>query len=106
MHVLPHGEVEDAWFLSHVGNLGSEGLEVEFTNFSSVNLDSAVLGLVESVEELEDGAFSTAGLSNEGYCLSSLYCETHVSEHSHVGFRGVGEAHILEPDLVLELLEL
>ena len=94
LDVVLDGAVEDMVFLEHQSDVVSQPAGVPVGEFDAVEADGAVLGLVELVEQVDDGALAGSAESHEGGNLARF--DVHGDLVEGLGAVAVGEVDVPE----------
>jgi hypothetical protein len=102
-HVLADRGREEDGLLSHVADLSPQPLEVEVSEVDAVEVNGALVGVVEAHYQLEDGRLSAARAADEGGVLA---VDPHVEPVEDLKFLvfGIGEADVHELDDAFDCL--
>ena len=93
--VVEHGALKQQAVLGHVAHLGAQAGELHLLHIVAIEQHRALLGQVEPVDQLHQGAFATAAETHDSHELARLDAEVEAIEQ--VGAAGgVAERHPLE----------
>ena len=99
--VLLDGAVEDMVLLQHQSHVLAQPLRVPLTQFHPVEGDAAAVGMVELVEQVDDGALSRPAEADEGGDLAAL--DMHGDIEERLCAVAVGEVDARELEVALHL---
>src|SRR5208337_1527183 len=97
-HVVAQRELEADEILEDRGHPRSPTIEVKRAQLNAVDLDAALLRIVETAQELRDGRLPGAVLSNDGERRARGNREIEALEHRLTACR-IGEGHVAKADL-------
>ena len=92
------GSSEKDGLLRDQTNLRAQPLDVEFTDVNAVQLDNTAKGIVEALNEGDDGGFSRAGSTDERASLSCGEGDAEILDDRDIWARGVVEVDMLKGD--------
>jgi len=90
------GRVEEDGLLADVADLLTEGPQVDFLDVGSIDQDLALVGVVESFDELNNGTLAGTRGAHDGSSFAELKLSGEVCKNFGVGTSGVEEIHALE----------
>ena len=101
LDVLLDGAVEDMVLLQHQSDMVAQPLGVPLAEFHAVKPDAALVGLIELVEQIDEGALPCPTESDEGRNLAAGDMHRHVAQC--LGAVTVGEVDARELEVALHL---
>ena len=97
---------EQCRFLRDETDLRAQPPDVEILEVGTVQLDRAGEGVVEPLDQGNNGRLARTGGTDEGSGLAGRECDGEVLDDGHVRARRVVELHVVERDLADALLGL
>ena len=71
-NIICDGPIKQHWLLGHNADLPAEPVNVEVGNVSTIQSEQAREGIVESLQERDNGALATATRPHKGKSMSGL----------------------------------
>mmetsp|Transcript_53743 Transcript_53743/g.143807 ORF Transcript_53743/g.143807 Transcript_53743/m.143807 type:complete len:231 (+) Transcript_53743:2444-3136(+) len=87
-------------FLFHEGHCSTKGGDMIIANVLAVDEHRSTLWVVETHQQLDDGALPRTRFATDSQLLSLLHSEGYVLEHLHIRTARVGEAHVPKLDVL------
>ncbi|GJC95043.1 hypothetical protein ColKHC_03869 [Colletotrichum higginsianum] len=104
--VLVDGGGEEGGLLADEGHLLAEPAQVQGADVVAVEVDGAAHGVVEALDEADDGALAGAGGADQGGGLAGGDVQGHVLHDGDLGAGRVDVLDVLEADGALDGVEL
>ena len=78
--------------------------DVELRDILPIKLDLSNVGVIESLKQRDDCAFTGSTWAHNRDELARQYFERHMLEHRLLESGRISKAHVAEPDLILVIL--
>ena len=80
-NVIGNGAGEQERVLQHHAITPPQSVQVHVANIDAVNADGALLHVIKTQQQRDDGGLSRAGVANDGNRLAGLDGERHIAQH-------------------------
>lgn len=96
---------EESRFLLNNTDLASPPVELDVLEIDTVDLNGTGEGIVQALNETDEGGLAATRLTREGDVITSLDVEGNISEESFVETSRIREGDVLEGDVALQVVE-
>src|SRR6266403_6019644 len=95
LYVSTDGSGEEDGLLRHETDLGSEPLQIQFTNVDAVQAHRATEGIIKPLDQRDNGRFARSRSTNKSCRLACRECKAEVLKDVDFWARRVIEVNIL-----------
>jgi hypothetical protein len=106
LNVLTDGGGKEYWLLRYETYLGSEPLQIQFTNVDAVQAHGPSEGIIEPLDKRDDSRFARSRSTYECCSLACRERKAEVLNDLNIRARGVVEVNVLEVNFANDLARL